>query len=452
MSVTYGFYNSLNGDRKYDTSQMSKIFDGIINDGIYIAIGDKFAVSASSGMTILVGTGRAWFDHTWTLNDALLPITLTDSNVVMDRIDAIVLETDSTESVRVNSIKYIQGTASSTPANPVLTNTDLVHQYPLAYIYVTKGATTISQANIINKVGTTDCPYVTGILENTNIDNLVAQWQDLFNTWFNKMKGQLSTDAAGNLQNEIDTHTGNSTIHMNTSEKSALNSAVQAIKFAGASASKTGTEVDIPFGPFNINDVVSVPYTDADNENLFTPGYYDCANVISSNPFGSNPSGGITQYMLLVTIANHGQDMGRNIFQMAIRKSDGCVKIRSIGPDDFSEGWFPQNDDGTGLKHYTKYADGRLHEWGFQVGNITVTSAYGNMFLYSHYNFNLLNHCVSNVSAHVNILSTGGHLVGEGATVKYGTDNVLEFSVLSPTSVTNIKATFMYDLWSRWKL
>ncbi len=35
MSVTFGFYNSVNGDRKYDAIQMSSIFDGIIRDGVF---------------------------------------------------------------------------------------------------------------------------------------------------------------------------------------------------------------------------------------------------------------------------------------------------------------------------------------------------------------------------------------------------------------------------------
>ena len=39
MSVTYGFYNSLNGDRKYDSAQISSIFDGLIVDGIFASIG-----------------------------------------------------------------------------------------------------------------------------------------------------------------------------------------------------------------------------------------------------------------------------------------------------------------------------------------------------------------------------------------------------------------------------
>lgn len=35
MAFTFGFYNSLNGDRKYNAEQVSSIFDGLISDGVY---------------------------------------------------------------------------------------------------------------------------------------------------------------------------------------------------------------------------------------------------------------------------------------------------------------------------------------------------------------------------------------------------------------------------------
>ena len=82
MTVSYGFYNSVNGDRKYDAIQMSSIFDGVIGDGVYETIGDAMMVKAVSGNQVTVGTGRAWFNHTWTLNDALLPITMNSSDVI----------------------------------------------------------------------------------------------------------------------------------------------------------------------------------------------------------------------------------------------------------------------------------------------------------------------------------------------------------------------------------
>lgn len=248
MSVTYGFYNSINGDRKYNALEMSSIFDGIIVDGVYMSIGDALNVKSSGGMSITVGIGRAWFNHTWTLNDSLLPLTLANSDVLLNRIDAIVLEVNNSTEVRKNTIKILKGTPSSKPVKPSMAKGELVNQHPLAYISVPKGATSISQSNITNAVGTSECPFVTGVLEGMDIDKLVAQWgaqwaewlssntdawkafmssntnewksfmtknktewSDLINgntsefeTWFENMKDQLSEDAAGNLQLQVD--------------------------------------------------------------------------------------------------------------------------------------------------------------------------------------------------------------------------------------------------------
>ena len=44
MAVTYGFYDSTGGDRKYNALQMGSIFDGIIQDGVYANIGNAFQV------------------------------------------------------------------------------------------------------------------------------------------------------------------------------------------------------------------------------------------------------------------------------------------------------------------------------------------------------------------------------------------------------------------------
>lgn len=178
MSVSYGFYNSLNGDRKYDAVQVSSIFDGLIVDGVFASIGTAFAVKAAGGLTVNVGIGRAWFNHTWTLNDAILPLTGEESEVLLDRIDAVVLEVNGMESVRANSIKIVKGTPSSAPVRPTLENEGNVHQYPLAYIYRKFGSTVITQANITNMVGTTETPFVTGIIQTISLDELLGQWQD----------------------------------------------------------------------------------------------------------------------------------------------------------------------------------------------------------------------------------------------------------------------------------
>lgn len=204
MAVTSGFYNSVSGDRKYNALQMSSIFDGIIEDGVYSTIGDHFSVTAGTGNTVIVGTGRAWFNHTWTLNDADYPVTLEPSEVVLNRYDAIVIEVNGSNAVRGNSIKVIKGTPGSSPSKPSLAKGDSnIWQHPLAYVYVPAGSSSISQSNIEYVVGKSECPFVVAAVQSVNIDALVAQWQDEFDTWFDNLEYQLSGDVAGNLQNQI---------------------------------------------------------------------------------------------------------------------------------------------------------------------------------------------------------------------------------------------------------
>lgn len=255
MSVSSGFFNSLNGDRKYNAAQMSAIFDGLIIDGVFASIGTAFAVKAAGGLTVNVGIGKAWFDHTWTVNDSILPMTAPEAEVLLDRIDAVVLEVNGMESVRNNTIKFVKGNPSSAPSRPTLTNEGNVHQYPLCYIYRKYGTAVINQADITPMVGTESTPFVTGILQTISLDELLGKWQDEldrftdarskevddwiaqeesdFTAWFNKMKADLqqeqtvldqwiaseqadflawynhmkdqhSGDVAGNLQLEID--------------------------------------------------------------------------------------------------------------------------------------------------------------------------------------------------------------------------------------------------------
>ena len=193
MSVTYGFYNSLNHDRKYDAVQLSSIFDGIIKDGIYMAIGGQLKVSAGTGMTVIVETGRAWFDHTWTLNDARLPLTLEQSEVILKRIDLVILEVNADPALRKNDIKILKGVPSQNPVWPTVVNSGFLHQYVLAAISVAPNVTSIRQADIENRVGMSDTPFVTGIIQTMNIDSLIAQWKDQWRVFYEKQVNDVES-------------------------------------------------------------------------------------------------------------------------------------------------------------------------------------------------------------------------------------------------------------------
>lgn len=176
--ITYGFYDSLNGDRKYSAIQFGSMFDGMVQDGIFMSIGTCFRVTPGEGMMLQVGIGRAWFDHTWTLNDAIMPIYLDQSELLLNRIDAIVIDVDHRQEYRKNDIIVIKGTPATVPEKPVLEKTSLHKQYPLAYVTVSAKVTAIRAADIESAIGTSATPYVTGLLETVNIDALLDQWKD----------------------------------------------------------------------------------------------------------------------------------------------------------------------------------------------------------------------------------------------------------------------------------
>lgn len=187
MAFTFGFYNSLNHDRKYNSTQMSEIFDGLILDGVYVTVGKCFLVKASSVENrVVVQSGRAWFDHTWNKNDADLVLEATQSDILLDRIDAVVLDIRSAEKYRKNDIIWVTGTAKTNPVKPTLIKEPGHTQYPLAYVRRPAGSQTITQGNITNAVGTSECPFVTGLLEGLDGEELMLQWAGQWDEFYRK--------------------------------------------------------------------------------------------------------------------------------------------------------------------------------------------------------------------------------------------------------------------------
>lgn len=204
MAITYGFYNSLNKDRVYNAEQMSSIFNGIITDGVFSTIGDALMPIAGTGMQVIVKTGKCWFNSTWTLNDALFPLDIDAADVSLTRIDAIIVEINSSVGTRANTIKMLKGTPSANPAKPTLANSEHLHQYALGYVTVSAGATSITADKIEVNVGKSTCPFITSVLQQTDITDLFNQWDAEFSAWFENVQAQLSGNVAANLQRQID--------------------------------------------------------------------------------------------------------------------------------------------------------------------------------------------------------------------------------------------------------
>lgn len=185
MTYTSGFFNSVNHDRTYDADTFGSMFDGVINDGVFRTWGKGMVVTAVGGMTVTVGTGRAWFNHTWTVVTADERMNLVSASPSMPRIDSVVIRVDKSTPVRRNMIYIKKGQASDSPSRPFLTNTTTIREYVLADIRVNNGATAISQSDITNQIGR-DTPFAELVNNTFDSANLIKQWESQFQDFIRK--------------------------------------------------------------------------------------------------------------------------------------------------------------------------------------------------------------------------------------------------------------------------
>lgn len=205
MAITCGFFNSKNGDRKYNAEQMGRFFDKLITSGVFPNPSTQLQVVAKAGMTINVLPGRAMLDCHWLNNDSNLSLTLAAADVVLNRIDAVVMKLDLTDNARTITIEVKKGANASNPVAPSMTRNDYVKEYALAYIRVNKLVTSITQAQITDcRADTSVCGWVTSLIEQVDTSTLFKQWQtayekfyndsnSTFDEWFQHIRDTIST-------------------------------------------------------------------------------------------------------------------------------------------------------------------------------------------------------------------------------------------------------------------
>ena len=204
MAWTSGFFNSVNGDRLYNADQMSRIFEGLITDGVYESVANKLAVQPNSGMTIQIATGRGWFGRHWVNNDSEYKLTVDQSDVILNRYVAVVIKVDDTDAVR-DAVPYLKySDFANTPAKPTMTRTETVKEYCLAYIYIKAGATAITASDIEDtRQDTNLCGWVTGLIDQITPDTLYTQFTALFNEWFSGLQDLIDENTETMLVNAL---------------------------------------------------------------------------------------------------------------------------------------------------------------------------------------------------------------------------------------------------------
>lgn len=210
MEVAFFFDAVLSGgvyDRAYNANDFSNYFAELVGNGVLYSSSSVLQVVPSSGMVVNVQIGKAFIQGRKYENTAALPITIGAANGSLPRIDRVCVKLDKVARTIMAYVKA--GTAAVTPAAPDLVRTSDVFEISLAQILVAASASAISASDITDERLNSDvCGIVTGIIEQIDASTLFGQLQDQFNVWFQAMRDQLTTDAAGNLQLQINTLNG----------------------------------------------------------------------------------------------------------------------------------------------------------------------------------------------------------------------------------------------------
>lgn len=226
MAIRYGYFDSEvtgvdeNGMPVFDRAETSDLFRllfaNLVSSGVLANPGDCFKVNADTGLTVRIRPGFAMIKGAFAYDAEESTVTLAAANANLPRIDRVVLRCNYLN--RLCEIITKTGTPASTPAAPELLQPASGDYYELclATIRVDAGITSVTQSAITDTRGDSSvCGFITQLIDHLDTSEFMDQltaWQEeysaeqqaAFTAWFNEMKDQLSEDAAGNLQLEID--------------------------------------------------------------------------------------------------------------------------------------------------------------------------------------------------------------------------------------------------------
>lgn len=152
-------------------------------------------VKAGAGMQVQVEAGRLVDSKgRWLRNDATLNLTIDPADVTLSRYDAIIAAIDSSMGKRTAEIYVKKGVAAASPIEPSIVRNSYLEEYCLAYVYVNKGVTSISQIAITDtRPNNTLCGFVTGLINQLDTTELFIQYQTAFDEWFDTVKDTLAS-------------------------------------------------------------------------------------------------------------------------------------------------------------------------------------------------------------------------------------------------------------------
>lgn len=198
MAEKSGFFNSVAGDRVYDASDVARFLKKFFTNGIF---NNSLKVTANNNMTVSLEVGQANIEGYSYELDETKTFDIAESDDTLSRIDSVILRLDLTN--RQITSMILQGSYATNPSQPSIMRSGNTYDLRLANVNIPSGATRITANSITDTRLGSDCGNVTQAVNSLDTTDLFNQYETWFNDWFEQMKSQLSTDAAGNLQNEI---------------------------------------------------------------------------------------------------------------------------------------------------------------------------------------------------------------------------------------------------------
>lgn len=177
MAFSYGFFNAKNLDRVYTAEDFTSYLSSLICNGVLDTCGDNFSVTAGEKLSVLIGTGKAWLNGHYFINDTVYTLDLRKyADESLSRYVTIGISCDVSDSVRACKLEVKSGTAATSPTIPVFENTDTKTYLTLASVRLNGGAAKITDANIKDyRADESKCGYCKCILGKCRVTEMLAE-------------------------------------------------------------------------------------------------------------------------------------------------------------------------------------------------------------------------------------------------------------------------------------
>ena len=178
MAFSSGFFNSKGLDRTYTAENFCDYLSSIICNGILDTYGQNFKLTAaSSGLKVILGTGKAWINGHYFVNDSRYTIDLSEyMDESLPRYVGIAIYLDTTESVRSVTLKLFPGTPAENPSLPSIPQ-DADHVRLLMYaVRLNPGATDLTENDWYDyREDKNVCGYCKCILGKCKVTEMLSQ-------------------------------------------------------------------------------------------------------------------------------------------------------------------------------------------------------------------------------------------------------------------------------------